>query len=319
MKAIRYSHYGPPEVLKLEEVLKPVPKEDEVLIKIHAASINSWDWDMIRGRPYIVRMWGLFKPKFQIPGADIAGRVEAVGKLVTKFNVGDAVFGDLADSGWGGFAEYKCADEKTLALIPDGVTFEEASAIPQAGMMALQSIRDKGKLQSGQSVLFNGAAGGVGTLAIQLAKSVGAHVTAVDSVDKFDLLNSLGADHLIDFKKEDFTKNGKQYDLIIDVVSNRPLLAYKNSLKEKGKFLMVGGTTKAILQAMLLSRLISTQDKKLGMMGYEINKDLDYMAQLVQEGKLKPIVDKVFSLSETPAAFKYYAEGKVKGKIVIVI
>jgi NADPH:quinone reductase-like Zn-dependent oxidoreductase len=319
MKAIRYRKYGPPNVLALEEVDKPVPVDDQVLVKIKAASINSWDWDMIRGEPFIVRLWGMFKPKYQIPGADIAGVVESVGKSVTKFKVGDRVFGDLADCGWGGFAEYKCAPEIALALIPDGVTFEQAATIPQAGMMALQSVRDKGLLQPGQAVLFNGAAGGVGTFAIQLAKSIGATVTAVDSGDKFDLLKSLGADYMIDFRKEDFTKNGQQYDLIVDVVSNRSLSAYKNSLRPQGKFLMIGGTMKAIFQAMVLSRLVSTKEKALGMMAYEINKDLEYMATLVKNGNLIPIIDKVYPLDKTVAAFQYYAEGKVKGKIVIVM
>lgn len=319
MKAIFYTQYGAPEVLKLKTLEKPSPKENEVLVKVRAASINSWDWDMIRGKPFIVRLWGLSGPKYKIPGADIAGVVEAVGEHVTKFKVGDAVFGDLANSGWGAFAEYTCATENALSHKPENISFEEASCIPQAGMMALQSVRDHGRLTSGQRILFNGAAGGVGTFAIQLAKSIGAEITAVDHSDKFSFLKNLGTDHLIDYTKEDFTKNGCTYDLIIDVVSNRPLSAYKKSLTPTGKFLMIGGTMKAIFQAMLLSRWISTDQKKLGMMAYEINKDLDYMARLIENGAIKAVIDKTYSLEETTEAFHYYATGSVKGKIVIKI
>ncbi|RAW00428.1 NAD(P)-dependent alcohol dehydrogenase [Pseudochryseolinea flava] len=319
MKAICYTRYGNSEVLKFEDVPMPMPNENAVRIKVEAACINSWDWDMVRGKPFIVRAWGLFSPKYKIPGADVAGRVDAVGAKVTKFKIGDAVFGDLANDGWGSFAEYACADEKSLALMPHGLTYEEACCIPQAGMMALQSVRDHGRLQTGQHMLFNGAGGGVGTFAVQLAKSIGAEVTIVDKADKFPLLKSLGADHCIDYTQQDFVENGLRYDLIVDVVSNRPLAAYKKSLTPTGKFLMVGGSMKAIFQAMFLSSWISSKEQKLGMMAYEINKDLDYMARLMQERKLRAVIDTIFPLEQTCDAFAYYAAGDVKGKIVIKI
>lgn len=320
MNAIVFEKYGSPDVLSLQEIPKPVPKANEVLVKVHAASINSWDYDMLRGEPFIVRMWGLFKPKYTIPGADIAGCVEAVGSDVKKFKPGDEVFGDLCECGWGGYAEYTCGTENTFAFKPKEMTFEEAAAIPQAGLMALQSIRDKGQVKPGDKVLINGAGGGVGAFAVQIAKLLGAEVTVVDRESKLNYLRELGADHSIDYTRLDFTKNGKTYDVIIDVVSNRSLSEYKKSLNPGGRFLMIGGTMRAIFQAMVLSRLISKQgDRHLGLLAYQANKGLDEMSMMYQSGKVIPVIDRIYSLSQTANAFRYYAEGNFRGKIVIKI
>jgi NADPH:quinone reductase-like Zn-dependent oxidoreductase len=317
MKAILYTSYGPPDVLKFQDVAVPTPKEGEVLVRVKAVSINSWDWDMIRGTPIFVRMWGLFSPRHKIPGADIAGIVECVGKGVTKFKAGDEVFGDLCESGWGGFAEYATAKENALAIKPAYLSFEDAAAIPQAGLMALQSVYDKGKIRTGQHVLFNGAAGGVGTFAIQMCKSIGAEVTAVDASAKLEFLSGLGADRVIDYINEDFTKNNRRYDYIIDVVANRPLTQYRDSLTHKGSFIMIGGTTKTILKCMLVGKRMSTNGKQIGMLAYKPNAGLDTMATLYHDGKVKPIIDKRFPLSHTRAAFEYFATGAVKGKVVV--
>jgi NADPH:quinone reductase-like Zn-dependent oxidoreductase len=315
MKASFYDRYGPPEVLRIIEQAKPLPGNNEVLVKVHAASINSWDWDMLRGQPFIVRRWGLTRPRFTTPGADIAGVVEAVGSGVTKFKVGDAVFGDLAER-WGGFAEYVKAPETALAKKPDELSFTHAAAFPQAGALALQAIKDRAQVKPGQKVLINGAGGGVGTLAIQMAKSYGATVTAVDSAPKLDKLRSIGADFVIDYAREDFIKNGQHYDVIIDVVSNRPVFAYKGSLTTHGLFIMLGGTMSSIFQAMLFGRMISG-DKKLGILGYQPNKDLDVMASLCLDGKVVPLIDKSFPLSDVAGAFRHFGTGNFVGKVII--
>jgi len=229
LKAIIYTEYGGPEVLQVKEVEKPYPKDDEVLIKIHAASINDWDWGLLHG-DFINRLLnGILKPKRKILGSDIAGRIEAIGKNVTRFKTGDDVYGDLSGR-WGGFAEYTCAQEKSLALKPAAMSFEEAAAIPQAAMLAVQGLIDKGKIQAGQKLLINGAGGGVGTFALQIAKTFGIEVTGVDKTDKLEMLRSIGFDHVIDFTKEDFTRNGRCYDLILDVKTNRPIYDYVRAL-----------------------------------------------------------------------------------------
>lgn len=235
MKAILCRKYGPPDVLELREIDKPSPEDDEVLVRVHAASVNSWDWDNLRGKPFLVRLlMGLLKPKYQIPGADTAGRVEAIGKNVTRFQPGDEVFGDLCACGWGAFAEYVCAPEDSLALKPANATFEQAASVPQAGVMALQGIRDYGRTQPGQKVLINGAGGGVGTFAVQIAKSLGAEVTGVDGTPKLDTLRSIGADHVIDYTQTDFTLSGETYDLIFDVAGHRSMFDYARALAAKG-------------------------------------------------------------------------------------
>ncbi len=231
MKAVVYTAYGPPDVLHIKEVAKPTPTDDEVLIKVQAVSVNRSDWEGLIGKPLYARLGGLRKPRRQILGSDIAGRVEMAGRNVERFQPGDEVFGDIL-ARMGGFAEYVCAPESALALKPAGMTFEAVAAIPQAGVIALQGIRDKGEVQPGQSVLINGAGGGAGTFAVQLAKLYGAEVTGVDNTDKLDFMRSLGADYVIDYTREDFTKNGKQYDLILDLVAHRSVFAYQRALTQ---------------------------------------------------------------------------------------
>lgn len=323
MNAIYYDQYGPPDVLQMREIERPVPSDDEVLIRVYAASINSWDWDMIRGKPAFVRMWGLFKPKHKIPGSDIAGRIESVGRRAKKFKPGDDVYGDIVEHGWGGFAEYACAKENQLVLKPASMSYEQAAAIPQAGLLALQGIRDCGKLQKGQHILLNGAGGGVGTLGLQIAKMLGGEVTVVDSADKLEMLKSLGAHHVIDYHKEDYTNIGQAYDIIVDVVANRPLSSYKRALAPGGIFVMIGGSTLTILKMMVMSPIISKGnrpgDKRLTIMGYKPNQGLDDMSTYFQQGKVIPVIDKVFPLAETREAFKYFASGTFKGKVVLKI
>jgi NADPH:quinone reductase-like Zn-dependent oxidoreductase len=319
MKAIVYAEYGPPDVLQLKEVPKPTPKEDEILIKVHAASVNDWDWGLLRGTPFVNRlMFGLLKPKTKILGCDIAGRVEAVGKNVNQFQPGDEVFGDLSGSGFGGFAQYVCAREDVLALKHASMTFEEAAAVPQAGVLAVQGLR-KGQIQKGKKVLINGAGGGVGTFAVQIAKSFGAEVTGVDSTRKLDMLLSMGADHVIDYTKEDFTKNGQAYDLIIDVVVYRSMFDYKRALGPKGIFVMIGGSIPRIFQIVLTAPLI-TRSKKLVILAHKPNpKDLIFLNDLFEAGKVTPVIDRCYPLSEVPEALRYFGKGRHQGKIVITL
>jgi NADPH:quinone reductase-like Zn-dependent oxidoreductase len=322
MKAIIYTHYGSPDALHLSEVNKPVPKKDEVLVKVCASSINSWDWDLLRGKPFLVRMFGgLFKPKQKILGTDIAGIVETVGSEVKDFKPGDEVFGDIADSGFGGFAEFACTKEKLLAKKSPLISFEEAAALPQAGLLALQGLQYKKLLQKGEQLLINGAGGGVGTIALQYAKMLGAEVTCVDKEEKFEVLRSLGADGLIDYRKEDYTMNGKQYDYILDVTAHKRVADYKRALKPNGVFAMVGGSMGGLLfQMMVVQPFLSKHgNKKLGIMGYKPNrKDLDFLCTLVAE-RIKMVIDKIFPLSETADAFRHFESGLFKGKIVIAI
>jgi NADPH:quinone reductase-like Zn-dependent oxidoreductase len=327
LKAIVYTKYGPPEVLQLKEIEKPTPKDNEVLVKVHAASVNSWDWDLLRGKPFIVRLWGLFKPKYKIPGADIAGRVEAIGRNVKQFQPGDEVFGDLCVCGWGGFAEYVCAHENALALKSASMTFEEAATVPQAAAMALQGLRDKGKIQSGQKVLINGAGGGVGTFAVQLAKYFGTEVTGVDSTKKLDMVRSIGADQVIDYTQDDFTKNGERYDLILDVAGYHSIFDYRRALSPRGIYVMVGGSMGLMFQVMFLGPWISMTGtpafggagKKMGFLGVKPNRGLDFMKELFEAGKVVPVIDRRYPLKEVPEAFRYFGEGHVQGKVIITV
>ena len=322
MKAIVCTKYGSPDVLQLKEVEKPIPKDDEVLIKVHAASINSWDWDMLTGKPLEYRLLsGILRPtKTKILGCDIAGRIEVVGRNITQFHPGDDVFGDLCEGFWGGFAEYVCARESELTLKPACMTYEEAAATPQAGILALQGLCDKREIRPGQRILINGAGGGVGTFAIQMAKSFGAEVTGVDSTGKLGMMSSLGADHVIDCTQEDFTKNGKFYDLILDVKTDRSIFDYKRALSSNGLYVTVGGRSARILQLLFVGSLISmTGGKKLTLIMHKPNKDLNIINELFESGKIKPVVDKCFPLSETADAFQYYGEGYFKGKVVITV
>jgi len=321
MKGVVYTKYGSPDVLELKEVEKPIPKDDEVLIKVHAASINSWDWDMLTGRPLEYRLFfGILKSKHKTLGCDIAGRIEAVGRNITKFKPGDDVFGDLCEGSWGGFAEYVCARENEIALKPAGMTYEEAAATPQAGLLALQGLCDKSEIKPGQRILINGAGGGVGTFAIQMAKSFGAEVTGVDSAGKLDTMRSLGADHVIDYTQEDFTKNGKCYDLILDVKTDRSIFDYRRALSSNGIYVTVGGRSARILQLVFLGPLISmTGSKKLTLIMHKPNKDLNILNELIESGRVKPVIDRCFPLSATAEAFKYFGEGHFTGKIVITM
>ncbi len=319
MKAIIYTKYGGPENLSLKEIEKPSPKDDEVLVKVHAVSINDWDDGLLHGDIINRILNGFQKPKRQILGSDIAGKVEAVGKNVTKFKTGDEVFGDLSGQ-WGGFAEYVCAKEKMLALKSSKMSFEQAAAIPQAGMLAVQGLIDKGNIQQGQQILLNGAGGGVGTFAIQIAKLFGAEITAVDSEMKLDMLRSMGADHVIDYKKEDFTTNGKQYDLILDVKTNRSLFDITRALKSNGIYVTVGGSTRRLLQALIVSPWMKmAKNKKIGIVALKTNKDLLYMNELFDTGKVIPVIDGHYKLEDVAAAMKFYSTAAHKGKIVISI
>jgi NADPH:quinone reductase-like Zn-dependent oxidoreductase len=311
MKAIRYKEYGPPEVLTLQEIACPVPRPDEVLVRVHATSINSWDWDLVRGEPRIVRMWGLFKPRYQTPGADVAGVVEAVGNKVKSFRPGDEVLGDLCECGFGTLAEYVCAKEKALTKKPGELSFEDASTLPQAGMLALQGIRYLGDLRPGQQVLINGAGGGVGTLALQLAKNYGAAVTCVDLKEKHDLLIQLGADQVIDYTEVDFTTTGKKYDLVLDVVANRAPSACRRALNDKGVYVIAGGDTGILVRSLFA--------RKVNLLMLKPNQGLDELVRMVTSGRIKPVIDQVFPLGETAEAFRYFATGKMKGKVVIKV
>jgi NADPH:quinone reductase-like Zn-dependent oxidoreductase len=319
MKAIVYTKYGTPDVLQLKEVDKPVPKDDEVLIKVYAVSLNDWDLALLHG-DFINRMLnGLRKPKIRILGSDIAGRVEAVGKNVKKFKVGDEVFGDLSGS-WGGFAQYVCAHEKALAFKSHAMTFEQAAAIPQAAMLAVQGLIDTGKIQSGQKLLINGAGGGVGTFAFQIAKQYACEITGVDSAAKLEMLRAMGFDHVIDYTKEDFTKNGKQYDLILDAKTNRSVFDYARALSPNGIYATVGGSIVKLLQALILGPFISViSKKKIAIVTLKPNKDLGYMNELFETGKVKPVIDGPYRLEEVPKTFRYFGEGLHRGKVVITV
>jgi NADPH:quinone reductase-like Zn-dependent oxidoreductase len=319
MKAIVHTKYGPPEVLRLEEVAKPTPRDDEVLIRVRAASVNRSDWENLMGKPLYARVGGLRKPRRQILGSDIAGRVEAVGKNTRRFQPGDEVFGLL----WGykgGFAEYVCARESALAPKPASMTFEEAAAIPQAASTAVQGIRDKGRVQPGQKVLISGA-GAAGTFAVQLAKLYGAEVTGVDNTGKLDIMRSLGADHVVNYTREDFTKNGNQYDPILDVVAHRPVFAYKRALRPNGRYFVAGDSVATLLQALLLGPWITgTTGKEIRVLAVQPDpKDIVYVTELHEGGNVVPVIDRCYPLSEVPEALRYLGEGRTKGKVVITM
>lgn len=317
MKAVVYHNYGSPDVLRLEDIQDPVPGDDEVLVKVHAVSINSWDWDMLTGKPYEYRLLGgLLRPKsIKIHGCDIAGQVEAVGNNVKRFHVGDDVFGDLAEDGWGAFAEYTCAGENRLTFKPAGMPFVEAACLSHGGNLAVQGLIDFGNIKAGQKILINGGCGSTGTLAIQIAKLYDVEVTGVDRTEKLDMMRTLGADHVIDYTDEDFTKSGRQYDLIFDVKTNHSIFDYKRSLCPNGTYVTVGGKTSRIIQLVLFGKL--SRMHKMHMVGYKANKDLNYLVELFEAGKLKPVIDKCFPMEETADAFRYFGEGRFKGKIVI--
>ena len=318
MKAIVCEKYGSPDVLELREVAKPAPGDDEVLVKVQAVSINDWDWGLLQGSALIDRLlFGFLKPRHTILGSDIAGRIESVGKNVTQFRPGDEVFGDLSGR-WGGFAEYVCAPPSALVLKPPGMSFVEAASIPQAAALAMQGLRDIGDIQQGDKVLINGAGGGVGTFAIQLAKLYGAEVTGVDSPAKLDFMRSLGFDKVIDYTRQHFTRNGTGYDLILDVKTNRSPFDYARALNPGGRYVTVGGSMARLLQVMLLGRLIRmTRKKSMRLVVLKPNKDLADLNALFETGKVKPVLDKLRTLSGVPEAMRYFGAGEHKGKVVV--
>ena len=317
MTAIIYTKYGSPDVLQFMEVERPTPKDNEILVKIHASSVNPADWHTMRAEPFLARLAnGLLKPKNPRLGADLAGRVEVVGKNVTQFKAGDEVFGELPLDGMGTFAEYVCSTEDALALKPAHLSFEQAAAVPLAALTALQGLRDKGRIQPGQKVLINGASGGVGTFAVQIAKSYGTEVTGVCSTRNLDMVRSIGADHVIDYTKEDFTQTGQRYDLIFDTVGNLSISGCKRASSPNGICSVAGFTTMShLLQVMLLG------GKKVGMMetAYSNKKDLLFIKELLEAGKVVPVIDRTYSFSETPEAIRYLEKGHAQGKVVITI
>lgn len=326
MKAVVYTEYGPPEVLEVRDLKKPEPTDDQVLIKVHAAAVNPYDWHFIRGTPYVMRMMigGLRKPKDPRVGVDYAGTVEAVGKNVTQFKPGDEVFGNRS----GAFAEYLCARaDRAIALKPANMTFEQVAGVPVAGLTALQGLRDHGKVQRGQKVLINGASGGVGTFAVQIAKALGAEVTGVCSTRNVDLVRSLGADHVIDYTKEDFTKGEQRYDVILDNVGTQPLSGFRRVLTENGICVIIGGggpndgkwvgPMSRPIKAKLMSPFIK---QKIGMMMAEGKpEDLKFLADLMQSGKVTPVIDRTYPLSEIREAVRYVETGRARGKVIITV
>lgn len=314
MKAILFKEYGSPDILQFEDVEKPVPEDNEVLIKVYAASANPLDWHSMRGAPFLARLeFGLQKPRDPRLGADAAGRVEAVGKNVTQFQVGDEVFGDIFK---GGFAEYACANEKLLVTKPANISFEAAAAVPVAALTALQGLRDKGQIRSGQKVLINGASGGVGTFAVQIAKSYGTEVTGVCSTRNLEMVRSIGAEHVIDYTKEDFTNNGQRYDLIFDTIGNLSVSGCQRALTPDGICAVAGFTTMFhLFQVMLFG------GKKVGMMetAKADKKDLLFIRELLETGKVVPVIDRSYPLSQTPEAIRYLETSRARGKVVITV
>lgn len=320
MRTIEFTRYGSPDFLNFKEVEIPAPGDREVLVRIHATSINSWDWELLHAEPFANRMmFGLFRPKkLKTLGFDIAGRVEAVGNSVTRFRVGDDVYGDLSASGWGGFAEYVSAPENALTIKPANLTYEQAAAVPQAGLLAFQGLFDLGHIQAGQKVLINGASGGSGSFAVQIAKTFDVEVTGVCSATKIDFVRSLGADHVIDYGHEDFTRNGIQYDLIIDAHAQHSISDYRRALSPNGRYVVHGGEMSSLFQVMLLGPLLSLFGKrKLRLLLHKANKGIDTLGDLLESGKVVAIIDKCFPFDQTIEALKYYGDGNARGKVVV--
>ncbi|SHG59104.1 NAD(P)-dependent alcohol dehydrogenase [Ornithinibacillus halophilus] len=317
MKAFVTKKYGTPDVLKLQDVDKPICKDNQVLVKVHATSINYSNIVLLRGKPFVSRFaFGLTKPKFKIPGGDIAGTIEAVGKNATQFQVGDEVIGDLSSSGWGAFADYVAVPEKSIAIKPKNVSFEQAAALPMAASTALQALRDKGHVQAGQEVLIYGASGGVGTFAVQVAKALGAKVTVVCSTRNVDIIKSLGIDHVIDYKKENIFEKAHTYDVILGVNGYQPISNYLKALKPDGKFILVGGSPKQMPRAVLHS----IGNKKINIfMQTPKQEDLLFIKELVEKNQLTPVIDRQFSFDKLPNAFTYFEEGHAQGKVIVKI
>ena len=321
MKAMVYEEYGPPDVLQLKEVEKPAPKANEVLVEVHAASVNYIDWQVLTGETLFLRLTtgGILKPKHRILGDDLAGRVESVGREVKHFQPGDSVFG-IGNSG--AFAEYRCVPEDHLAPKPASMSFEDAAAMPSAAIPALLALRDRGRIRPGQKVLINGASGGVGTFAVQIAKSFGAEVTGVCSTAKLDLVRSIGADQVIDYTQEDLTQHEERYDLILAAGGSRSIFEYRRALAPDGTYVFVGGSLAQFFQALLLGPFISMAgSKKLGSLVVTKlhRQDFDSLVELYEAGKVVPVIDRRYPLLETAEALRYYGEGRARGKIIITM
>jgi NADPH:quinone reductase-like Zn-dependent oxidoreductase len=320
MKAIVNAKYGSPEVMELKEVEKPTPKDNEVLVKVQAASVNAADWHLLRGKPFIIRLtgYGLFKPKYKILGSDIAGQIEAVGKAVTRFKPGDEVFGDTSGCGLGGFAEYVAVPETVLATKPANISYAHA-ATAMASLTALQGLRNKGQIKAGKKVLINGASGGVGTFAVQLAKFFGAEVTAVCSSRNLERVRAIGADYVIDYTKEDFSQSGKKYDLILAANGYNPISRYKRALSPKGIYVMVGGSNAQLFQALLLAPFMSMfgSKKLVSLLAKPNLSDLTLLSELLETGKIIPVIDRCYPLEGVASAVRYVEEGHAKGKVII--
>jgi NADPH:quinone reductase-like Zn-dependent oxidoreductase len=329
MKAIVCEQYGPLELLELKEVEKPAPNDDEVLIKVRASSVNFNILGLVRGKPFLARLWfGIREPKYKIPGNDMAGQVEAAGKNTKQFKPGDAVFGDIFAGGYGAFAEYVCVRENLLAQKPANISFEEAAAVPEAALVALHGLREQGRIRTGQKVLIYGASGGIGTFAVQIAKAFGAEVTGVCSTKNLDLVRSIGADRVVDYTKEDFASTGRRYDLILSTAGYRSIFDYRRALCPEGIYVATGGSMRGpkamaqIFEAMFLGPLISmTGQKKMGnspVIAANL-KDLNFLRGLIESGKVKPVIDRSYPLREAVDALRYYEEGHARGKVVISV
>jgi NADPH:quinone reductase-like Zn-dependent oxidoreductase len=317
MKAVVCEKYGLPERLQVKDLPIPNPKENEVLIKVRATAVNDFDWGVVTGKPYVYRLiFGLLKPKKATPGIELAGTVEAFGKNVTSFKIGDAVYGDISQYGWGTFAEYACVNENGVRRMSVKMTFEQAASLPHASMLAMQGLIDVGKIQKYQSILINGGGGGVGTLGLQIAKLYDAEVTGVDTGEKLQMMKSIGFDHVIDYKKTDFTRNGQHYDLILDAKTNRAPAAYRRSLKPDGRYVTIGGTPGRLIQILLAGRF---GKKNLHIVALKSNKDLGYINELFDTGKIKPVIDGPYTLAEAGRVLQYFGDGKHHGKVVITI
>jgi NADPH:quinone reductase-like Zn-dependent oxidoreductase len=321
MRAIVCDRYGPPDVLRLEEVERPVPRDNQVLVEVHASSLNAADVEILGGA-LSARIFAPLRPRNRIPGSDVAGRIVGIGSRSRRWKEGDAVFGDLFACGFGAFAEYVAVPEDALMQKPDGISFEDAATLPQAAKIALQGLRGKRPLKKGQKVLINGAGGGMGTFAVQIAKYYGAEVTSVDSKRKLDMLRGIGADHVIDYAQEDCTRSEERYDLILDTVAHRSIFDYRRIMAPDGLYVLVGGSRIPIFQAMLLGPLVSTASgKKMGINPWNVNgeEDLRFLLELVEKGELTPVIDRRCSLSEVPKALGDLSKGLVKGKVVITV
>jgi NADPH:quinone reductase-like Zn-dependent oxidoreductase len=320
VKAVVYTRYGSPDVLSYTDVETPTPGNSEVLVRVRAVSLNLSDWETLRGKPLYSRFGGPFRPRHHILGSDIAGRVEATGPGATRFPPGTDVYADIL-SQFGGFAEYVCVPENVLEKMPDGLTYSEAAALPQAGAIAWQGIREKGQVKPGEHVLINGAGGGSGTYAIQLAKLDGAEVTGVDNGEKLESMTSVGADHVIDYTREDFTRNGHAYDLILDLAGHRPVRRYVGSLRPGGRYLYVGGSVRTLLQLLLIGWWLGKDDgKRLRLLPVRLGvHHLAPFVELCQAGSVVTVIDRRYPLREVPEALRYLGEGHAKGKVVITV